>query len=190
MGETETDTTKRKVANHILLDASNPPNEVDSEELATGFRYHHIASGHSFEWQSGMPAGDMRTMLAIFGAKTLATNEASQVRQKEGDTGDQVGAIRERFALLETGKWVDRTREGPRVDLDKMAEAAANVLVANGKVPNEPAAITARVAALRKALDDPKMVAQIRQVEGVAAEYAKLVGKATKTADDLLAMIS
>ena len=190
MGESETDVTKRKVANHILLDAATPPNEVDGEELATGFRYHHIASGHSFEWQSGMPAGDMRTMLAIFGAKTLATNEASQVRQKEGDTGDQVGAIRDRFALLETGKWVDRTREGPKVDLNAMAEAAVQVLIESGKIEDKPDVVGPRKQAIREALDDPKMLAQIRQVAGVAAAYAKLVGKATKTADDLLAMIS
>lgn len=198
--EAETAPSKRTVAKHDLLgvDANGQIVVVENEEQATGIRYHHLDSGKTFDYIiNGITAGTEAAMFAVFGAKTLATNEASAVRQKD-ETGDQVGAIQDRFSLIATGKWVDRTREGPKMNLDALAEAATQVLIEtdNPAQPgtklldgNDAAAVGAKKASLREKLEDPKFVAQVRQVQGVAAKYAMLTGKASKTAADLAAMV-
>jgi hypothetical protein len=185
--EGDTETVKRAVAKHELLDTAG--NVVDEEELATGIRYTLLANNQSFDFQSGMEPGKRETMLAIFGAKTLATNETSALRNstKGGATPDeQIDAVRERFALLETGKWVDRTREGvgAKIDLDALANAICNVMVAEGKYTAEQVQ-TEKMAATRKKLDDDKAFARkARQHPPFAAEYAKIKGAATVTTDD------
>lgn len=180
-GKADVKAVKERVATHELLDASGAV--VDDEELASGIRYTLNATGKSFDFQvPGAQPGSVTTMLAIFGAKTLATNEASQVRQKD-DTGDQLGAIQERFELLATGKWVDRTGGvGAKVDLDALAQAIANAFIAKGK--------TVEVSVVRTKLDADKVWAkQTRQVPEIAAEYASIVGRTVKSVDDVFAAL-
>ena len=183
----DTEPVKAKVANHELLDATGAV--VDEEELATGIRYTLVANNQSFDFQSGLTPGERNTMLILFGAKTLATNESSAMRNstKGAATPDeQIDAVRERFALLETGKWVDRTREGAgaKIDLDALANAICDVMVSEGKYTAEDVA-NGKLASTRQKLDDDKVWARkARQHSPFAAAYAKIKGAATTTIDD------
>lgn len=177
----DTEVVKERVATHALLDASGA--EVDDEALATGIKYTLRTTGKSFQYQvPGITAGSAAAMLAVFGAKTLATNEASQVRQKD-PSGDQIGAIEERFLLIEGGKWVDRTGGvGAKVDLDKLAEAIVAVGAKAGK--------SADFAKVRAKLEDDKAWrSAVRSNPEISAAYADLMGRATKTVDDIFANI-
>lgn len=175
-----TESKTRQVAKHELVDVNG--NLVDDEEHATGIRYTDLATGESFEHQVGGSPGAASTMLAIFGAKTLATNEASQARQKGAEGDAQVQAIKDRFALIGGGQWVDRTREGvgAKVDLDALAKAICTAMVAAGKPqPDE--------AEVRLKLEDKGFARQVRQVPQINQEYARLVGRQGKTLDDVMA---
>lgn len=185
----DTETVRKQVAKHELLDSAG--NLVEEEELATGIRYTLIANNQSFDFQSSMEPGKRETMLVVFGAKTLATNETSALRNstKGAATPDeQIDAVRERFALLETGKWVDRTREGvgSKIDLDALAQAICNVGLAEGKYTEEQVK-TEKMALIRQKLDDDKQYARkARQHPPFAAEYAKIKGAAQTTTDDFM----
>lgn len=179
---------KRAIAKHELLAADG--SVVEDFEDAHGIRYTDLASGLSVDYLPKNP--NALRMGAAFGFRTLATNEASQARQRDGSAQDQIDAIRDRFDLIENqSQWVDRTREGGvRWDLPTLATAAVNVAIANGKVANDD---SAKGAAFQKFSEflaaDPGNVAKIRSVDGVEAEYRKLRGKTAKTADDLMAMV-
>lgn len=188
----DTEVVKRKVAKHELLDQSgNLLPEDQGEESAYGVRYTLLANGETFEYMYGKSA-DADRMLANFGAKTLATNETSAARNNtkgEASPDEQIAAVRERFALLQTGQWVDRTRDGvgAKVDLDALAEAICRVLVREGKLTQEQVD-SGYKAGRRQKLDDDKLFARkVRTNAAVAAEYAAIVGRQTATTDDLLA---
>lgn len=185
-GET-TDVVKRAVAKHYLLDAAGAV--VENEEEATGVRYHHIASGQTFDFQvPNATVGAPETMLAIFGAKTLATNEASAVRNGNKG-GDEVAAINDRFATILGGKWADRTREGVKIDLDMLAEAVCRVMVESGQATDEQIASGIK-AKVREKLEDKAQVTFVNSVPGVKARYAELVGKTTRSVADLASLVS
>lgn len=178
---------KSKRADHELLDVQG--NVVENEEEANGIRYTLVAlPERPFTYQFGQSA-DADKLLAMFGAKTLCTNESSAVRNSpkgEGTAEEQIDAVMERFALLQTGKWVDRTREGvgTKVDLDAYAQAIANVFISEGKLTEEQVK-TEKLAAIRQKLDDDKAYARkARQHPPFAAEYAKIKGSAQVTTDD------
>lgn len=188
---------KRKVAKHDLLSADgNVLPDDQGEEQAHGMRYTLLANNATHDYVFGKNQ-DMDRMLAVFGAKTLATNETSQARNNPkgaGDADEQINAVRERFALLASGTWVDRTREGvgAKVDLDALAEAIVRVQIAAGAKRKDGTIITADVAAagykaeVRQKLEDDKgFVRTARNVPAVATEYSSIVGKQTKTVDDL-----
>jgi hypothetical protein len=187
--ETETvEITKAKRANHELIDASGAV--VETEEVATGIRYTLLANNQSFEYQTGLEPGKASTMLAIFGAKTLATNETSAARNNTkgaASPDEQMDAVRERFALLETGAWVDRTREGvgAKVDPDMLAEALTQVKEATGgfKAGDDAASYKGRVR--QKIEDDKKWARGASKIPEVAAAYAKLAGRPIASLDDL-----
>lgn len=193
----DTEVVRKKVAQHELLDSAGAVTET--EEAANGIRYTLLANNQSFDWQYGK-SPDADRMLAIFGAKTLATNETSQARNNtkgEASADEQIDAVRERFALLATGKWVDRTREGvgAKVDKDALAEAIVRVQIAAGaknkagEVVTQALADAGHKAAVRAKLeDDANFVRTARQVPAVATEYSAIVGRATKSVDDLAAI--
>ena len=178
---------KKKRAEHDLLAADG--SVVDDEESANGIRYTLVAlPDRPFTYQFGAnPQVDK--FLALFGAKTLATNESSAVRNSakgEGSAEEQIEAVEARFALLATGAWVDRTREGvgAKVDLDALANAICNVMVAEGKYTADDVT-NGKLAATRQKLDDDKVWARkARQHPPFAAEYAKLKGASQVTTDD------
>ena len=182
---------QRKVASHTLIDASGVKLPDDQgEEQAWGIRYTLLANNQSFDYIYGK-SGDMDRMLACFGAKTLATNETSQVRHNpkgEGSPDEQIAAVRERFAGLSTGVWVDRTREGvgARVDKDALAEAICRVFVATGKKSQADIDGGYKAVIRQKLEDDAKYAAGARQNLEVSAEYSAIVGRQIKTVDDLM----
>jgi hypothetical protein len=181
--------TKRAVAKHALLATDGAV--VEDFEDAHGIRYTDLASGITYDFIPKNP--NTLRMLAIFGARTLATNEASAARQKDGSSQDQIDAIAARFDYMESNNaWVDRTREvGARWDIPTLAKAAVNVAVAEGKLPagDAEAALKAEARFTDLMNGDKAKVAAIRAVAGVEAEYKKLQGKTAKTADDLAAML-
>lgn len=184
----DTEVVRKKVAKHELLDAAGAV--IESEEAATGIRYTLLANSQTFDWQYGKNP-DADRMLAVFGAKTLATNETSQARNNakgEASADEQIAAVRDRFELLASGKWVDRTREGvgAKIDKDALAEAICRVLVADGKQTQEQIDGGYKAKIRAKLEDDAAYVRIARQVPKVATEYAAIVGRATKSVDDLM----
>jgi hypothetical protein len=132
-------------------------------------------------------------MLAIFGAKTLATNESSQIRnnQKIKDTPEaspenQMEAVKDRFGLLAKGQWVDRTREGAAVKIDKNALAGAicDVLVKDKKKTQDEVDQGHYAKVLQKLEEDPTYVRKARAVPAVQEAYSKRIGRATASVDD------
>lgn len=184
MSNTDTQTVeipKPRVAEHGLLGPGDAV--VESEELATGISYKLLSSGKVLKYQiPGATAGTPLTMYAVFGVKTLATNEASQARQKD-DNSDQIAAIEDRFLLVESGKWVDRTGGvGAKVDLDALAKAIVEVGASKGK--------TAALDAVRAKLEDDKGFRTIaRSNPEIGAAYAAIVGRSVKSVDDVFAAI-
>lgn len=188
---TETEVVKRKVAQHDLLAADGTVLPEDQgEEAAHGIRYTLLANGQSFDYIYGKSAEADR-MLACFGAKTLATNETSAARNNtkgEASPDEQIAAVRERFALISTGTWVDRTREGvgAKVDPDALAQAIAQVMVAEGKVTQADmdSGYLAKIRA--KIADDAVYARKARTLPAVASAYAAIKGRATASVDDLM----
>lgn len=199
VGQTTVDTAKRQVAKHSLLDAAGQV--VEEMEKATAARYQDIETGKTFDYT---PSGAAKDMLALFGARTLMTNEASAVRngKESGDGAAQMEAIAERFAGLDNGVWVDRTREGVGVKVDKavLASAAVEIGMEAGKIAEDKKGDA--YASILKALEEGKpasgdkkaqtaaqAMATIRAIPGVQERYAKLQGKTTRTIDDLSSFV-
>lgn len=183
-----TTVTRKAVAKHFLLDAQG--NVTEDETKATGIRYQQIASGETFDYQVSEEA---KLMLATFGAKTLATNESSQVRNNPkgaGGDAEQMEAIKNRFALLDQGEWVDRTREGGAVNKDWLTEATIQVMLEDGKITEEQAAGDAKAKVRQRIEEDANYVKIVRQHPRVTANYAKLAGRVVKTTDDLMGALS
>lgn len=175
--DVETEITKTRLAKHEMLDATGKV--VEDEEEATGIRYTRLDDGKVFEKQIATMPDTARLMLAIFGARTLATNEASQVKQKGG--GDYVAAIHDRFDLIESGKWVDKSGGG-KIDLDTLAQAIVNIGASSGK--------TFDLAVIRAKLDDDApWRAKVRQVKAITDEYATLKGRTVATVEDVFGAI-
>lgn len=198
--ETETAPRAAKkvpVAEITLLKSDG--SEATKQEEATGFSYKLIANSKTFTWQKADANENEILMLAIFGGGTLATNETSAIRNRggkdrpdlAGDADEQFDALTERFTALRDGSWTppDRTREGPRVDTDKLASAIVAYLVASGKRTDaEAESEHARQLGKLNAADTGKAyVASSRQIPEVAANYATLMGKKVATLDDLMA---
>lgn len=182
-GRVDAEPARKAVAKHALIDPQG--NEVDSEESATGIRYTLLGNGKVFEYQYGTSqVGDR--MLALFGAKTLATNETSQARNNPKGAGshdEQFQAVADRFEMVLSPtepKWIDRTREGVAQVIDKPAlvEAICQQFAEEGKAIDR-AALTQRLE------EDKQYVAKARKHLGVATKYAAIVGKASVSTDDL-----
>ena len=177
------------VADHEFIDAQG--NEVEETETATGYRYTLLAiKNEPFVWQWDAANENERRMLALFGAKTLATNETLQVRNAKKNKGldtlrEQLTALQERFKMVGEGQWVDRTREGGfRVDRPKLATAAVNVKIEAGKLKEfDRDAEYARV--LQKIEEDAEYLKRLRQIPEVIAAYAVVMGRPTASINDI-----
>jgi hypothetical protein len=126
---TANDTDKRAaVAKHELIAA--PGGEHVSIDQATGIRYTDRSTNKAFEYiVPNAVAGSALTMLALFGAKTKATNEASRIRNAEGGGADeQLDAIEEVFTNIDKGVWREKAEGGAGTRIDK--HLLAEVLLA------------------------------------------------------------
>lgn len=179
---------RTKIANRRWIDASG--NDVD-EDKAVAVEYEFLgrtkggisipADGKSFTYQIPQP-GTRDGMLAGFGALTLMGNITNTWMGDKGDKAPTAhDAIAERFALLESGAWVDRTTGvGARVDLDKLAEAIVNVATRKGKQLD--------VATIRAKLDSDQEWRKAATANAeFKTEYSSLMGRAVKTTDELFA---
>jgi hypothetical protein len=192
--ETDTETTtvvakkeRKQVAEHALIDAGG--NAVETEEEASGIRYTLLENGEVFVWQWADATEAERKLVGLFGAKTLATNETSQARNnpKGSATADeQIAAVRERFALIRDGKWVDRSGGGvgTRINREQLASAVCKVLVDNGKKTQDEIDNGYWATVRQRLDDDAEWLAKMRKYPPVAAAYALLVGKDTGTTVD------
>lgn len=187
--------SKKAVANHFLLDGEGGK-VVDDMEAAHAIRFQHVATGETIDWQP--KSEDAVRMLALFGAKTILTNTASGVRNRPagGTPEEEVIACRERIQLIESGQFVDRTREGggQKIDEPKMITAWLNVQISNGLYQESQR--DEKFANLSKAVADgqlpngqPMTASLLRQYPGVDAEYRKLMGRQVPDASALAAMI-
>lgn len=178
---TETETSKRALAKHTLITVNG--GETEDETEADGIGYKHLRTNGSFSWAWSEANEAERKMLAIFGAKTLCTNEASQVKQKTGTEVDPTPMIAERFALIRSGAWVDRTREGFAVNLDALAGALFDVLTGKGHA--------ADYQTLRDKMESDKdFVKKVKSNTEVNAKYIERVGRPTASIDELAGMLA
>lgn len=175
----ETATKRESVAKHELLDASG--NVTKRMEEAVGYRFTLRDGGQTFEYApQDAVAGTPLTMLALFGAKTKATNEASRVRNgANGDAVAQMEAIDEVFDNLNKGIWREKAEGGggSRIDKRKLAEALIEVLgpAAKGTVDTYQNRLETEDGYLRKVRSNPE----------VTMAYTRLVGKAAAPIDTL-----
>lgn len=143
---TNTKPDRKKVADHFLLDGSGQV--VKEMEKACGIRYVAVGKADApFDFIfDGATPGTALTMLAIFGAKTKATNEASRVRNGEGGGVDeQLSAIDDVFSALVgdpnanppvPGVWREKSEGGgTKLDWDTVAQCLATLLGDTNKEP-------------------------------------------------------
>jgi hypothetical protein len=191
IADADDDPKKRKAEHSLLIFAGDGTVAVTEDwEKANGIRYKDLESGEVLDYQPKSPAALL--MGALFGFRTLATNEASQVRQKKGAIGTgaaQVQGIRDRFDLIESGTWVSRTREPTVYDKAVLAEAVADTMIASGKAAAADRDSIVQMAS-RLVADDAGEKAAL-QTKGVKDAYDKLVGRTSnvKSADDLMAAL-
>lgn len=129
-------TDKREsVAKHELIAAKG--GDHVSIDTAVGIRYTDRATNQVFEYIiPDAKAGSPLTMLALFGAKTKATNETSRVRNGAGgDTVAQMEALDEVFESISNGVWREKAEGGggSRTDKGLLAAVLIEMLGSNAK---------------------------------------------------------
>lgn len=178
--------SRTKIANRLWLDSTG---KECGEETAVAVSYEFLGrtkegvtipgDGKAFVHQIPTP-GTRDGMLNGFGALTLMGNITNTWM---GDKNDKAAtahdAIAERWELLATGIWVDRTSVGARVDKDKLAEAIVSVAARKGKSVDQ-ATIRAKLEA------EPDWAKSARANPEFAAEYATIMGRTVKSSDELL----
>lgn len=174
------DSKRESVAKHELI--AEAGGEHTSIEKAIGIRYTDKTSGEKFEYLiPGAVAGSPQTMLALFGAKTKATNEASRVRNgKGGDTTAQFEAIDEVFANIDKGIWREKAEGGggSRTDKRVLAQVLIDLLgeKAQGTVDTYQHRLETEEAYYKKVWSNDQ----------VKIAYKKAVGKAPADIDTLV----
>jgi len=179
-----TDTTtpaidkREAVAKHELI--AVPKGEHVSIDTAVGIRYTDRTSGQVFEYIiPDAKAGTPLTMLALFGAKTKATNETSRVRNGAGgDTTAQMEALDEVFESITAGVWREKAEGGggTRTDKSLLATVLIELLGTNakGNVDHYVKRFTDDIAYMRKVLKSD-----------AGDEYRKRAGKTGPAIDSL-----
>lgn len=179
---------RTKIANRLWIGADGKPSD---EETAVSVSYEFLGrtkagvvipgDGKAYTYQLPAP-GTRDGMLAGFGALTLMGNITNTWM---GDKGDKAAtafdAIADRFALLDSGIWIDRTAQvGARVDKPQLAQAIVNVATRKGKSLDH-------AAVLAKLESDADFAKAARANPEFASEYSTLMGRTVKSSDELLA---
>ena len=183
MSSTETndvvETKREAVAKHELI--AEAGGEHTSIDKAVGIRYTDRKSGQVFEYLiPGAVAGSPATMLALFGAKTKATNEASRIRNGEGgDAQAQFEALDEVFGNISQGVWREKAEggSGSRTDRALLATVLVEMLgeKAQGTVDTYQNRLETEDAYFKKVWSNDQ----------IKAEYKKRAGKTGPALDTL-----
>lgn len=174
------DEKTKSVAKHELIAAAGGAHVAITE--AVGIRYTDRASGQAFEFLiPGAVAGAPGTMLALFGAKTKATNEASRVRNGDGGgTDEQMEAIDEVFANIAKGIWREKAEGGggSRTDKRLLAEILVTALgdKAQGTIDTYQNRLETEEGYIKKVMGN----------DAIKTEYRKRAGKKTVEVDALV----
>ena len=188
---------RKKIANRVWVGSDGK--EVDTPESATGVQYEFLgrgdtpADGKSYTRQFAEMSEAEKNMLAGFGAHTLMGNITNTWLGEKGDrAATAYDAIAERFELLNSGTWIDRTGAvGVKIDKAQLATAICNVLVASGKWTQAQVDTGGQYAKVLQSLEeDAGKVKAARQNPAIAAEYAKLVGRVTKSDDEVAGLFA
>jgi len=168
------------VAKHEMIAA--PGGEHVAITEAAGIRYTDRKSGQVFEYIiPGVTPGSAAAMLAIFGAKTKATNEASRVRNGlKGSVDEEFEAIDEVFTNITNGVWREKAEGGggSRTDKGLLAIVLVEMLGerAQGTAVEYQNRLETEDGYLRKVLSN----------DAIKAEYRKRAGKTGPTIDALV----
>lgn len=174
------DEKRAGVAKHELIAVAGGDHVNITE--AVGIRYTDKATGEKFEYLiPGAQPGTAITMLALFGAKTKATNEASRVRNGQGgDTQAQFEAIDEVFANITNGIWREKAEGGggSRTDKALLAQVLVDALgeKAQGTVDTYAHRLETEEAYYKKVWSN----------EQIKAEYKRRAGKTGPAITDLV----
>ncbi len=182
-----TEAKRKAIAKHELLDNAGNVMEEGDETNAGGVRYSLLAGGDPVDviWDE-LNDGSKR-MFGLFGVKTLLTNVSSQSRQAgRSGVAEQLEDIHARLALIQSGQWVDRTREAFKPDLDMLVNAFAETAIAGGKVTEEQVKNEKFAAWRQRAEEDAAWVKDVYAIPAGKEAYARLAGKTIKTVDDLM----
>lgn len=158
---------------------------VKNKSLATGFRYTLTDTGESIEEQVG-PAGDWRTMYAIFGAHTKLGNEVNTQKAK-GLPVSIAPARAFHDHVRDTGEWgiPGLGGGGPRVNIDRLIEAIharADEKEANGESADRDRALSKLGSGESADLDYAKA---LLKNDGIRRHYDRLGGKAVVSDDEV-----
>ena len=182
----DTEVQRKAIAKREWLGSDGAP--VDDESNGVAARYTFLEDGKSYTFTP--TTDDARTrMLSIFGALTLMGNVTNTWKGEKNDRADSpIDAIAERFSLMETGQWIDRTGAvGAKIDKDVLAEAMTQCAITAGKVDgDDAAAVGAKKAEYREKLESADFVRTVRKVPAINSKYAELVGQTVKTLDEVL----
>jgi hypothetical protein len=153
--------------------------EADSIETATGLRHTDRPSGKPVEC---FPDGKALTMLALFGAKTKATNETSRVRNgKNGGVSnsiEELEALDEVFESITNGVWREKAEGGGGSRTDKALLAAVLIELLGAGAKGDVAHYVSRFEA-----DKTYMQKVLKSDAGT--EYRKRAGKVGPAVDSL-----
>ena len=178
---TTADDKRAAVAKHELIAAKG--GDHVAIDTAIGIRYTDRSTNQVFEYLiPDAKAGSPLTMLALFGAKTKATNETSRVRNgKNGgvsNPAEELEALDEVFESITNGVWREKAEGGggSRTDKPLLAQVLMELLGQNAKgdIAHYVARFEADVAYMRKVLKSD-----------AGDEYRKRVGKAPVPVADL-----
>lgn len=187
-GDTDEVVERTKIANRRWLGTDGKDSD---EEHAVQVSYEFLGrtkagvaipgDGKSFTYQIHAP-GTRDGMCAGFGALTLMGNVTNTWMNDKGDkAATAYDAISDRFALLESGIWIDRTAAvGARVDKPQLAQAIVNVAARKGSTQDH-----AKI--LAKLESDDAWAKAARANPEFSAEYATLMGRTVKSTDELFA---
>lgn len=170
-------------AEHKLIDADGIV--VDDIAAATGIRYVDLETREVVDVQVYGFNHKGILMLALFGAKTKATNTASQCRQRGESGAEQIAAIRADFATIADGEWPEREGGGGgRVNVDALAVAFVDLQVKARKVAkdqHEAVLPGVREKLAQKPVEDLR---KMLQVPGMRDAYNRALGKSTASLSD------
>jgi hypothetical protein len=168
-------------AKHEFIDQNG--NVVDGIEAAVGIRYTDLTSGKGFDYKIvDAKPGSSLTMLAIFGAKTKATNETSRVRNgKNGGVSnpiEELEALDEVFESITNGVWREKAEGGGGSRTDKALLATVLIELLGASAKGDVAHYVSRFES-----DKTYMQKVLKSDAGI--EYRNRAGKAGPAVDTL-----